>query len=78
MSKDDIVSSANEHGGRYLISRSDWRNKEGDYDACAKLVSSGQARWLGIASHASEGYGEPGPGIQLLGPKRYFTLSGGE
>jgi len=78
MNEDEVAAIAKQHDGRYLISRSDWRNKEGAYDACAKLVSSGRARWLGIKTYASEGFGEPGPGIELTRRQGHLTQSGGE
>jgi len=64
-----VALIAKQHEGRYLISGPDYQDKESAaYRACAGLVSSGRARWLGIKTPASEGYGEPGPGIQLIGP----------
>jgi hypothetical protein len=78
MDEDEMVSIAKQHDDRYLISRGDWRNKEGLYHVCAKLVSSGRARWLGIKSHASEGYGEPGPGIELIRHHGHRPQSSGE
>lgn len=78
MSEEEVTEIAKQHDGRYLISRWDWRNKQGAYEPCAKLVSSGRARWLDIASFASEGYGEPGPGIQLIGRDRAESQSSSE
>ena len=68
MTSEEVAAIAKQHDGQYLISRPDWQDKESAaYRACADLVSSGRARWLGIKTPASEGYGEPEPGIQLIG-----------
>lgn len=66
---DGIVEIAQKHGGRYLITLPAWRDKDGPtYKACDRLVRGSRARWLGIKD--SWGYGEPGPGIELVGKDR--------
>ena len=66
MTDEEMVRIAKEHGGRYLISQSDWRNKESAMrKTCERLVHVGRARWMTV-KYPGE-YGEPGPGIQLIG-----------
>ena len=66
MTDEEMVRIAKEHGGRYLISQSDWHNKESAMrKTCERLVHAGRARWMTV-KHPGE-YGEPGPGIQLIG-----------
>ncbi len=66
MTDEQIVETAQEHGGRYLITLSAWRDKDGPtYQACNDLVKAGRARWLAIKRFDMDG--EPGPGIQLIG-----------
>jgi hypothetical protein len=68
MTSEEVATIAKQHEGQYLISWPDYQDKgSAIYRACAGLVSSGRARWLDIKTPASEGYGEPGPGIQLTG-----------
>jgi hypothetical protein len=62
---DEMVKVAQEHGGQYLISLSDWLDKDSEKrQACERLVNARRARWLGVSR--GDG-GEPGPGIRLLG-----------
>jgi hypothetical protein len=66
VTEDEVISSAKEHDGRYLIKMSEFVLKEGRYGVCADLVKKRRARWLEIRSAGSEEPYEPGPGIQLF------------